>query len=61
MFHLLSIQAVSYTHLGAASIDPYSSVATVELDGYYSLGGQKTNSYKFSENVDVLLIRIQKE
>lgn len=42
---------LGYGVTGAASIDPYSSVATVELDGYYSLGGQKTNSYKFSENV----------
>ena len=42
---------LGYGVTGEASIDPYSSVATVELDGYYSLGGQKTNSYKFSENV----------
>ena len=32
---------LGYGVTGAASIDPYSSVATVELDGYYSLGGTK--------------------
>lgn len=38
---------LGYGVTGAASIDPYSSVATVELDGYYSLGGQKQTAINF--------------
>lgn len=42
---------VGYGVTGTASINPYSSVATVELDGYYSLGGEKVPTYKFSKNI----------
>ena len=39
-----------YGVTGTQSIPPYSSVAILE-DGYYSLGGEQTSTYYFSENI----------
>ena len=41
---------VGYGVTGAASINPYSTVATLE-DGYYSLGGELVPTYLFSQNI----------
>ena len=41
---------VGYGVTGTASINPYSTVATLE-DGYYSLGGDLVSTYLFSRNI----------
>ena len=40
-----------YGVTGAASIDPYTTIAMVELDGNYTLGGELVPYYRYSQNM----------